>query len=78
MCLAIPVRIAELLDDGMARINMEGVSKIVSVALVDGLSVGDYVVLHVGYALSRIEPAEAERTLALLRQAAAAAGEAAP
>lgn len=78
MCLAIPVRIAELLDDGMARVTMDGVSKIVSVALVDGLSVGDYVVLHVGYALSRIEPAEAERTLALLREAAAAAGEAGP
>ena len=70
MCLAIPVRIAELLPDDMARVTIEGVSKVVSVALVDGLAVGDYVVLHVGYALSRIEPHEAERTLALLREAA--------
>ena len=73
MCLAIPVKIAELLDDGMARVTIEGVSKIVSVALVDGLAVGDYVVLHVGYALSRISPEEAESTLALLREADALA-----
>jgi hydrogenase expression/formation protein HypC len=73
MCLAIPVKITELLDDGMARVSMEGVSKIVSVALVDDAAVGDYViVLHVGYALSKIRPEEAEKTLALLREAGAA------
>ncbi|MCB1543813.1 MAG: HypC/HybG/HupF family hydrogenase formation chaperone [Rhodoblastus sp.] len=77
MCLAIPVKIVELLDDGMARVTIEGVSKVVSVALVDDLKVDDYVVLHVGYALSRIEPAEAERTLALLREAGALGAEAA-
>ncbi len=71
MCLAIPVKVAELLDDDMARVTIDGVSKEVSIALVDGLRVGDYVVLHVGYALSRIEPEEAERTLALLREAGA-------
>ncbi len=73
MCLAIPVKVAELLDDDMARVTIDGVSKEVSIALVDGLRVGDYVVLHVGYALSRIEPEEAERTLALLREAGALA-----
>lgn len=78
MCLAIPVKIVELLDDGMARVAMEGVSKIISVALVDDLAIGDYVVLHVGYALSRISPEEAERTLALLREAGALGAEAAP
>lgn len=72
MCLAIPVKITELLDDGMARVSMEGVSKIVSVALVDDVAVGDYIVLHVGYALSKIRPDEAEKTLALLREAGAA------
>ena len=78
MCLAIPVKITELLDDGMARVSMEGVSKIVSVALVDDAAVGDYVVLHVGYALSKIRPEEAEKTLALLREAGALAEEARP
>jgi hydrogenase expression/formation protein HypC len=73
MCLAIPARVVEILDDAMARIDMDGVSKIISVALVDELAIGDYVVVHVGYALSKIDPGEAERTLALLRDAAEAA-----
>ena len=77
MCLAIPVKVVELLEDDMARVTIESVSKVVSIALVDNLKVGDYVVLHVGYALSRIEPAEAERTLALLREAGALGAEAA-
>jgi hydrogenase expression/formation protein HypC len=71
MCLAIPARVVELLADGMARVSLDGVTKIVSVALVDEVFVGDYVVLHVGYGLARIDEAEAERTLALLREAAA-------
>jgi hydrogenase expression/formation protein HypC len=70
MCLAIPARVTELLDDGMARISIDGVTKVVSVALVDDVRVGDYVVLHVGYALAKIDEAEAERTLALLHEAA--------
>jgi hydrogenase expression/formation protein HypC len=71
MCLAIPVLVAELLDDDMARVTIDGVSKVISLALVENVGVGDYVVLHVGYALSRIDPDEAEQTLALLRQAGA-------
>ncbi len=60
----------ELLGDGMARIDMGGVSKAISVALVENVAVGDFVVVHVGYALSKIDAEEAERTLALLREAA--------
>ena len=71
MCLAIPAQVMELLGDGMARIDMGGVSKAISVALVDDVAVGDFVVVHVGYALSRIDAEEAEFTLALLREAAA-------
>ena len=70
MCLAIPARVTELLADGMARISLDGVAKVVSIALVDDVRVGDYIVLHVGYALAKIDEAEAERTLALLREAA--------
>ncbi|MGA8990604.1 MAG: HypC/HybG/HupF family hydrogenase formation chaperone [Rhodoplanes sp.] len=70
MCLAIPARVTEVLDDGMARISLDGVTKVVSVALVEDVCVGDYIVLHVGYALAKIDAAEAERTLALLREAA--------
>ncbi len=78
MCLAIPTRVDELLDGDMARVTLGGVSKAISLALVDGIAVGDYVIVHVGYALNRIDPDEAERTLALFAEMAAvgmAAGE---
>ena len=73
MCLAIPVRVVELLPDEMAKVSLDGVMKTVSTALVEEVAVGDYVVLHVGYALARIDPDEAERTLELLAQAGGAA-----
>jgi hydrogenase expression/formation protein HypC len=70
MCLAIPIRVEALLPDQMARVTLSGVSKVVSIALVEDVQVGDYVLLHVGYALTRLDPDEAERTLALMREAA--------
>ena len=68
MCLAIPAEVIELLPDQMARVSLDGVSKQVSVALIENPQVGDYVILHVGFALTRIDPEEARRTLALLDQ----------
>jgi hydrogenase expression/formation protein HypC len=70
MCLAIPIRVEALLPDDMARVTLSGVSKIVSIALLEGVQVGDYVLIHVGYALTRLDPEEAEHTLALMREAA--------
>lgn len=70
MCLAIPAQITaidEVLD--AATVALGGVSKQVSLALLDEAEVGDYVLVHVGYALNRISPEEAERTLRLLEQA---------
>lgn len=69
MCLAIPARVTEVLPDAMAKVSLDGVTKTISVALLDRVEPGDYVVLHVGYALARIDEAEAERTLALLAEA---------
>ena len=69
MCLAIPALVTEILPDDMARVSLEGVSKIISLALVADVAVGDYVILHVGYALTRLDAAEAERTLTLLDEA---------
>jgi hydrogenase expression/formation protein HypC len=68
MCLAIPVRVVELLDESTAIVDLDGIRKEISLALVDGVQVGDYVILHVGYALSRLDPQEAERTLALFAE----------
>lgn len=65
MCLAVPAEIVEFLPDAMARVSIAGVGKTVSVALLDGLAIGDYVIVHVGFALSRIDPDEARETLAL-------------
>lgn len=65
MCLAIPVRVVELLGESTAVVDLDGIRKEISLALVDGVQVGDYVILHVGYALSKLDTDEAERTLAL-------------
>ena len=73
MCLAIPAKVTALLPDEMARITLDGVSKEVSIALVENVAVGDYVVVHVGFALSKIDEKEAQETLALLAEAAALA-----
>jgi hydrogenase expression/formation protein HypC len=69
MCLAIPVQVTELLPDDMAKVSLDGVTKVVSTALVEDLKVGDYVVLHVGYALTKLDPEEAARTLELFASA---------
>lgn len=72
MCLAIPVRVTEVLPGDMAKVTLDGVSKVVSTALIDDPAVGDYIVLHVGYALAKIDPEEAEKTLEMLAMAGAA------
>ncbi|MEZ5616010.1 MAG: HypC/HybG/HupF family hydrogenase formation chaperone [Rhodocyclaceae bacterium] len=68
MCLAIPVKVVELLDGDQARVDVGGVRKEISLALVDGIAVGDYVILHVGYAIQKLDPEEAEKTLALFAE----------
>lgn len=69
MCLAVPVRVIALGANDTATVDLGGIRKEISLALVDGVAVGDYVVLHVGYALTRLDAAEAERTLALFAEA---------
>jgi hydrogenase expression/formation protein HypC len=70
MCLAIPVRVVELLGEATAMVDLDGIRKEISLALLDGVAVGDYVIMHVGYALARLDPEEAERTLVLFAAAA--------
>jgi hydrogenase expression/formation protein HypC len=72
MCLAIPAEVTELLGDDMARVTIDGVGKVISVALIEDLKVGDYVIIHVGYALTKIDADEAQRTLELLAELGAA------
>ncbi len=70
MCLAIPIRVESLLSGAMARVTLGGVSKTVSIAMLEDVRVGDYLLIHAGFALSRLDPDEAARTLALMREAA--------
>ena len=69
MCLAIPARIVELLDGDQCRVELGGVRKEISLALVDDAAVGDYVIVHVGYALTKLDAEEAAQTLALIAEA---------
>lgn len=65
MCLAMPVLVLELTADDQAIVELGGVRKRVSLALVDAVQAGDYVILHAGYALQKLDCEEADRTLGL-------------
>jgi hydrogenase expression/formation protein HypC len=69
MCLAIPARVVALPAPEIARIDLAGVQKEISLALVDDVQIGDYVIVHVGYALTKLDPEEAERTLRTFAEA---------
>jgi hydrogenase expression/formation protein HypC len=68
MCLALPARVVALLEGQQAQIDLGGVRKTVSLALVPEAQPGDYVIVHVGHAIGLIDPVEAERTLALFAE----------
>lgn len=70
MCLAMPTRVIEMDDNGLATVELDGVQKKISLALIDGVEVGDYVIVHVGFALQKLDPVEAEKTLDLFREMA--------
>jgi hydrogenase expression/formation protein HypC len=72
MCLAIPAQVVEISDGDNAVVNLGGVKKEISLALVEGVGVGDYVIVHVGYALNKLDPEEAAKTLALFAEMGAA------
>jgi hydrogenase expression/formation protein HypC len=69
MCLAVPVRIVSI-DGNEAETEIAGVRRRVSIALTPEAKVGDYVLLHTGYAIGVVDEAEAEETLKLLEEIA--------
>ena len=70
MCLAIPAKIIAVdTDNEMATVSVDNVQVEVSLALVDDIAIGDYVLVHVGYALNKIDQDEALKTLALFAEA---------
>lgn len=70
MCLAIPAQIIEQPSSNTAIVNVGGTTKTIDTTLVDNLKPGDFVIVHVGYALTQLDEAEAEKTLALLEELA--------
>ena len=72
MCLGIPGRVVELRDDGgfaMGVVDFGGVRREVCLAYVqDDVGLGDYVIVHVGFAISKVDQAEATRTFEVLRE----------
>lgn len=73
MCLAIPARVVELAAGDSAVVDLGGVRKEISLALVSDVAVGDYVIVHVGYALNKLDPEEAAKTLELFAELGSAA-----
>ncbi|MBI5907973.1 MAG: HypC/HybG/HupF family hydrogenase formation chaperone [Polaromonas sp.] len=70
MCLAIPARVVQLLPGCRAVVDLAGVRKEVAIDLVPDAQLEDYVIVHVGYAIGKIDPVEAQRTLALFAELA--------
>ena len=70
MCLAIPAKVIELEEPGLAVIEIGGVRKPVSLMLVDEVALGDYVLVHAGFAIEKVDEDEANKTMDLLQELA--------
>jgi hydrogenase expression/formation protein HypC len=68
MCLAVPMQVKSIRED-LAVCEIDGVQREASLMMIDGVQVGDYVLIHAGFAIERIDQAEARLTLDVLRAA---------
>lgn len=75
MCLAIPARVVELLPGLRAVVDLGGVRKEVGIDLVSDAQLDDYVIVHVGYAIGKIDSEEAKLTMALFAELAHGEGQ---
>lgn len=69
MCLGVPAKILET-SDGAAVVELGGVRREISVILIDDVSVGEWVIVHAGFAIEKLSEEAAEQTLALFREIA--------
>ena len=75
MCLAIPAQVVELQEQGMARVRVGESQTYLTASMLllpEPPKVGDYVIVHAGFAMHKLDPEEAEKSLAALRELAAA------
>jgi len=70
MCLAIPAKVVQKLENDQALVEVGGVHNQISLMLVDDVTVGDYVIVHVGFAIARLNTDEAAKSLALFDEIA--------
>jgi hydrogenase expression/formation protein HypC len=76
MCLAIPSKVLKITEDNMAEVDTLGVKRVVSLDLMpEPVSVGDYVLIHVGYAMGKIDEKDALESIEVYKQLAEAAME---
>jgi hydrogenase expression/formation protein HypC len=68
MCLAVPMKVVEI-EEGTAICEVDGVRREGSLMMLDDVAVGDYVLLHAGFAIEKIDPEEAQKTLDVFREA---------
>ncbi len=73
MCLAVPMRIVEM-SGSRAVVELGGVRREASLDLLEGAAVGDYVIVHAGFAIEKLKPEEAQKTLDLFRELEGRAG----
>jgi hydrogenase expression/formation protein HypC len=69
MCLGIPAQVMELAES-VAVVEVGGVRRQVSVELLDDVATGDWVIIHAGFAIQKLDPEEAEKTLQLFKEIA--------
>ena len=67
MCVATPMRIVAV-EGSNATVDVSGIQVLVSIELVDDVAVGDYVIVHAGYAIQRLDPEDAQETLAIFER----------
>jgi len=67
MCLAVPARVVRI-QDGLATVEVEGVRREASLLMLEDARVGDYVIVHAGFAIQKLDEREALATLDLLRE----------
>ena len=69
MCIAVPMEVVEINDNNMGVAELNGVKRDVGFMLLEDINLGDWVLIHAGFAISRLNREEAEETLSLLKQA---------
>jgi len=70
MCLAVPMKIIELQNNNIAIVESDGAKMNISVTLIDNPQIGDFVIIHAGYAIEKLDQQEADKQIEMFRELA--------